>query len=384
MSGEPVNTRIDAIQVLRALAALLVVITHAINAYDFRPDLPQPIMGQVGYFNTFGAIGVDIFFVVSGFVMAYTVANRPQLTGAEFLKMRLVRVVPPYWLATLATLPLALLWFGYLDGPRVLSGFTVFPPMAAPDFVLPILHVGWSLAFELAFYCVVAAVMFVVGRPQQRVVAAIIAASAFAAMGIFYQPASAAAAIFINAIWLEFVFGMLVYVAWSRLAGGPVVAALCLGVGIAALAKAALLGSGFLDAPWTLFSPEAPDQTLDRNGLLRALRWGLPSTVMVLGLLWFTRAKAGQWLTRTRPWAGLHKLGDASYSLYLVHPFVMSSWQYFAPRNTLQADLMIAALTAFSIVLSLVVHRRIEVPLLAASRAALSRRGSASRNMAAA
>lgn len=384
MSGEPVNTRIDAIQVLRALAALLVVITHAINAYDFRPDLLQPIMGQLGYFNTFGAIGVDIFFVLSGFVMAYTVANRPQLTGAEFLKMRLVRVVPPYWLATIATLPFALLWFGYLDSQRVLSGFTVFPVIAASDFVLPILHVGWSLAFELAFYFVVAAVMFVVDRPQQRLVAAIIAASGFAAMGIFYQPASAAAAIFINAIWLEFVFGMLVYVAWSRLNGDPLMAALCLGVGIALLAKAAVLGSGFLDAPWTLFSPEAPDQTPDRNGLVRALRWGLPSAVMVLGLLWFTRGKAGQWLTRTRPWAGLHKLGDASYSLYLVHPFVMSSWQYFAPRNSVQPDLMIAALTAFSIALSLVVHRRIELPLLSASRAALQRRGSAPRNMAAA
>ena len=384
MSGKPVNNRIDAIQVLRALAALLVVITHAINAYDLRPDLPQPIIGQVGYFNTFGAIGVDIFFVVSGFVMAFTVANRPQLTGSEFLKMRLVRVVPPYWLATIATLPFALLWFGYLDGQRVLSGFTVFPAMAAPDFVLPILHVGWSLAFELAFYFVVAAVMVVTSRPDQRVVGAIIAASGFAAMGIFYQPASAAAAIFINAIWLEFVFGMLVYVAWSRLTGDPLVAVLCLGVGIASLTKAAVLGSGFLDAPWTLFSPEAPDQTLDRNGLLRALRWGLPSAVMVLGLLWFTRGTAGQWLTRTRPWAGLHQLGDASYSLYLVHPFVMSSWQYFAPRNSVQADLMIAALTAFSIALSLVVHRRIEVPLLTISRTALLRRGSGHRNMAAA
>jgi exopolysaccharide production protein ExoZ len=381
MSGEPVNNRIDAIQVLRALAALLVVVTHAINAYDFRPDLPQPVMGKIGYFNTFGAIGVDIFFVVSGFVMAHTVANRPQLSGLEFLKLRLVRVLPPYWLATIATVPLALLWFGPLDLQRVISGFTVFPAGAASQFVLPILHVGWSLAFELGFYGVVGAVMLVVARPERRVIAALLAASVFAALGIVYQPSSGVAAVFLNAIWFEFVFGMLVYLAWSKLSGDPALAALCLAVGLAALAKLAFLGSGFSDDPWTLFSPEEPGLTLERNGLLRALRWGLPSAVFVLGLLWFTRGKPGQWLTQTRPWKGLHKLGDASYSLYLVHPFVMTSWQYCAPRTAIQPDLMIAALVGFSIALSLTVHARVELPLLARSRTAVLRRGSAQRNL---
>ena len=86
------NNLILPIQYLRGIAAILVVWFHATIQVD----------GVSTYFSSsFGASGVDLFFVISGFIMVVTTAGK-DVTPQRFFVLRIIRVVPLYWLATLA------------------------------------------------------------------------------------------------------------------------------------------------------------------------------------------------------------------------------------------------------------------------------------------
>src|SRR5690348_841715 len=85
------------IQILRAVAAIAVVVSHAAQNLDRFAIAPN-----TSHFFVSGAAGVDLFFVISGFVMVY--ASEPLFGSASgavtFLYHRIVRIVPLYWLAT--------------------------------------------------------------------------------------------------------------------------------------------------------------------------------------------------------------------------------------------------------------------------------------------
>src|SRR5215471_1422417 len=90
------------VQFLRAVAAMLVVVHH----------LQAMVNANYGteWSSRFGTFGVDVFFVISGFIMFYT--NRTMRRGArEFISNRLLRIVPLYWLATFAMVALFLIGF---------------------------------------------------------------------------------------------------------------------------------------------------------------------------------------------------------------------------------------------------------------------------------
>src|SRR5437868_4658729 len=89
--------RVESIQLLRALAASLVVGHHVALFLATRSKFPELAVG---------AFGVDIFFPISGFVICLTA---PKLTWKEFLVRRIARVVPIYWVATIAKVGAVLL-----------------------------------------------------------------------------------------------------------------------------------------------------------------------------------------------------------------------------------------------------------------------------------
>jgi peptidoglycan/LPS O-acetylase OafA/YrhL len=130
------NGSIKSIQLLRATAALAVVYTHY-SVYAF----PQ--------FHT-GGFGVDIFFIISGFIIAFIVSNNTR----NFLKKRLIRVVPMYILATMMTIGTALVfpqWFNNIKitVPAVVKSI-LFIPYKIGDSG-PILSLGWTLNNEIFF-----------------------------------------------------------------------------------------------------------------------------------------------------------------------------------------------------------------------------------------
>jgi len=142
------------IQALRAIAALLVVVYHAFDMWGARIDSAAP-----GISWTNGAAGVDIFFVISGFVMVASsrrIASQPH-AGWTFIQQRIVRIVPLYWLLTTAKLILVFFFADLalrsgIDFDYVARSYLFFPVVDGAGHFRPLLPVGWTLTYEFLFY----------------------------------------------------------------------------------------------------------------------------------------------------------------------------------------------------------------------------------------
>jgi len=290
--GQPANDQIHTLQYLRALAALLVVFNHCEQQV---PGMPQLFPDELW------ASGVDIFFVISGFVITGT-TDRREGQSVRFLLERLARIVPLYWLFTLLN---AALMIG-LPSLFRRSEFSLDHLLLSLAFVphehpvtgtfSPILRIGWTLLFEMHFYLLFAVAIFIDFRRRLTIVASVLIALAL--LGWVWMPASAGARFYVDSIALEFLFGVALAVAWRRgwlnlppILGFPML--------IGGLALLGVLG--------TLFGPEFKQ-------VPRALAWGLPATLATAGVLVLHHY-------RWRTWRLGLLTGDASYALYLVHLF---------------------------------------------------------------
>jgi exopolysaccharide production protein ExoZ len=280
--------QIVSIQYLRALAALAVVAFHAFEAEAHRLAV--------------GAAGVDVFFVISGFIM-WTLTEHAESGPGAFLWRRIVRVAPPYWAATLLA---ALVW-------TVRPHFLWMPPFGAADLArslafipyadawgrtFPVLTQGWTLDYEMFFYAVFALVLLAPRRWQ--LAALTLAFAVLIAVGLAASPTRPVVAAFTSPLLAEFLAGAWLGRIWltGRLrsrAGGV----LLLAGGLAAFAAANVLGIP--------------------KGLLRLLVWGLPALALVTGALLLEGAGL------VRCWKVPKALGDGSYSIYLFHVFVVAA-----------------------------------------------------------
>ena len=263
--------KLRSIQVLRGLAACAVVLLHAV------PEGSQAI-GARG----FGAAGVDLFFVISGFIMANVAKDRSAL---EFLRDRLWRIYPLWWVAVLPWI------FMVPRGPTaVLSSLTLWPVYAGGYYV-PVLKVGWTLSFELLFYL---GMTLAIARG---------AALPLLAYGLFLVGALATSSPLMH------------------FAGSPMTLEFLMGVVIAGLPRRAVLGL-LVPAGIGLLALTSPaigdvDSTLHPSwALWRAILWGCPAALVVWGAL-SLEPMFGRRLFDV-PVA----IGDASYSIYLFHPLV--------------------------------------------------------------
>lgn len=284
-------SRILSIQYLRAAAALTVVFFHAEGM-------------AAEYFNvgwpSFGAAGVDIFFVISGFIMWITTA--PGLTTpSRFIVNRIVRIVPLYWLVTL------LLYAGWLifRDPALLPPvgnlvqsmlFIPFTSVRTGE-VQPLLITGWTLNFEMFFYAVFACGLLVARRHRMLFIGAVL--GSLVAARLFISPSGPIALTYTSPLLIEFIIGCLLGAMYEQKAlPRPAIAVFLLVVGSllllsSGMASAASLGDG------------------------RFLRWGMPAFLVVVGAL------SLEPLLKT--WRLPVLLGDASYSIYLTHSVVLST-----------------------------------------------------------
>lgn len=322
------------VQALRAIAALLVVVVHL--------ELLGAALGIGTGPDGFGrfAAGVDLFFVISGFIMVHTTTRRPVGPGG-FLLNRLVRIAPLYWLLTFAVFAMALLVPALFGGTRAESGALLrslaFIPFERADGVVrPILFVGWSLNLEMAFYVVFAGAL-AFARPVARVLVAGAVLLVAVMIGRLAGAGLPAELRFLTQpILLEFVAGMVIALFHERLPASRRAARIAVLTGLGALV---VLVAGQRD--WALTSVSA---SITVMAALVAERGGI-----VLG------------------WRPLQRLGDASYALYLVHPFVTQAVTFGARHSGLldarTAPAWMVAAMAGSVVAGLLVHRHVEVPL---------------------
>ncbi len=131
-------------QYLRGLAALSVLVTHA---------LQWPLTEiNMGLLKT-GRLGVDVFFVISGFIIT-TIAGDGRIDPKQFLVRRAFRILPAYWAATLLITILAVaIPSQFRTTIPTIEGLIkslLFIPSLEPK--APLLLLGWSLNFEVFFY----------------------------------------------------------------------------------------------------------------------------------------------------------------------------------------------------------------------------------------
>ena len=259
--------------------------------------------------------GVDLFFVISGFIMVYAsrrLFGTPR-AGAQFMARRIARIVPLYWLAT----SLALILLGY-EAARgkgafpgvweILASFG-FIPFARPQdgLVQPVTGVGWTLNYEMFFYAVFA---LFVGLARTRAVPAVAASSALAvAAGALLKPSAVALAYWSDPIVLEFVLGMIVAVVFES------------GIRLKPFWSGSVIALALicLTLDFAHMAPFAPPPGYDPHGFIRLFAAGVPMAALFAAIV----LVEPEIPTRGRVAAFLILLGDASYALYLFHPFAL-------------------------------------------------------------
>lgn len=194
------------VQYLRALAAIIVAFSHS------AADVARLHGTQVN-FPIPGPFGVEIFFVISGFIICHANLDRAGQGGGQvlrFLNGRFWRIVPFYWLCTTLYLAIALLGVGALNRdsssiPHVIASYAFFPWPAPDGRIGPVYALGWSLNFEIFFYAFFAAAMFL--RPRWALAALTLFFLGLAALHPYF-PEPGALAFWSSPYILEFVIGM--------------------------------------------------------------------------------------------------------------------------------------------------------------------------------
>lgn len=270
-------------------------------------------------FSRFGAAGVDVFFVISGFVMA----GKDGESAGSFLASRLRRIAPLYWLMTAFVALAALAVIGQASRPEEIITSLAFWPWAGENGMMPVLYVGWTLNYEMAFYGLFAACLLL---PRYRVASAVIVLAGAALIGTA-PIATAQANFFTDPVVLEFAFGLMLGKAQGRLRRVPSV------IGTVAM----LVGGALLVA---LPPPDA----------WRFLAWGGPAALIVAGAV--VMEAGGVKLIGAR-------LGNASYAVYLVHTTAIAGVAMLG----LSGDLFVIAAALAAAGLGLALHRWVERPL---------------------
>jgi exopolysaccharide production protein ExoZ len=178
--------KLAALQILRGIAASLVVIDHSILRHGEWHDYPEIVEVAAQYSGT---LGVAVFFVISGYIMIHTAGDQFGQPGAAllFLRKRIVRIVPLYWLATALEVALRLRKGGAIDPQQLLTSLFFIPqPVAAGDYMRPLLGVGWTLNYEMSFYCIFAATL--IFRRTVGLTLLFSALVGLVALGTLYKP----------------------------------------------------------------------------------------------------------------------------------------------------------------------------------------------------
>lgn len=256
-----------------------------------------------------GAAGVDIFFAISGFVMFYT-TGRPGADWKRFLVSRITRVVPLYWAMTLALATLVFLAPTIFptfttDLDTVLKSLFFLPVYDLKGYLRPLLHVGWTLYFEMFFYALTALAMLAHSK-HGAVLSAVFLTLASILADALGAPTGDSVLVLLSPIVVEFLFG----VAIGAFSNSQALRAMpqltrCL-LGLAVLAAGAVL----------LFGADAPADIRWH----RLSTWGVAGALLLLGavMLEDELARVPLLARITRP------LGDSSYALYLTHGFAFS------------------------------------------------------------
>jgi exopolysaccharide production protein ExoZ len=344
--------KIRNIQALRGVAVLSVVLFHLAiieQKYGGAKTILPDMMG-------FGIFGVDLFFVISGFVIV--TVTRGQFQDArkalKFLYHRVSRIYPAYWVYSLLVLGIFLynpLWVNSSQGNRVhmISSFLLIP-----SGTLPLVMVGWTLEHELYFY--VTFFLIMMAAPERYMPFLLLCWGAgVASVNWAVESPGPFAALACHPLTLEFI-------------GGCFLASICFRKGRGGMKNPALLilaSAVLITAMLGYHAYEQLTGQADPQGWWRILIFGVPALLVVYC---FVGAERNGYVAP----ASLIMIGDASYSIYLSHVLTMSAagriWGHFSNDALYDNAVMTPILIILVMAVGIFSYRFIEKPLLVYSR----------------
>ena len=338
--GRGLSTLVS-IQYLRAFAAFIVVYYHI-----FSNRVAEDWSGG----RNIGLSGVDIFFVISGFIMWTSTNHRGGLV--KFLKRRIYRVYPMWWIALTLWIVIRLILPDRLQNKDITVETLICSYLLVPHFhhvfvgqVWPILVPGWTLQIEIFFYGIFSATLLIADRTT-RLTTVVVALCVFAILGSMFPAGSALLQIYTSPLLLEFAAGAILAAIMLNLQRAP------FGVGVIVV----MIGLVLLVFNYRLIVEE---------GVRRVLVLGIPAILIVAGSL------AIEPVLARRPSRILLLFGDASYSLYLTHSVAISAAAVIWERLHMPMGRSVGAIgfipfaLVASLVFAVIVYRFVEVPILA-------------------
>lgn len=282
-----------SVQLLRGFAALLVVLHHI--------AFKERTYGVSGFdWLHIGGSGVDLFFIISGFIMCYSTHDK-NITFGKFIALRVERILPLYWFFT--TVALAV----FIVAPQVVNSSGGTTSILDSYLLIPtgnkyLVQNGWTLSYEFYYYFAFSVFIFLIKDRSLRYLSTVFSLCLLATLGFVLQPEDHILK-FIFSSWLyEFAMGVISFYILRKYKIGTGLGTALLSIGLALLIYKNNNMDAFSTFPGAL-SVGVP-MWLVFTGLVSLESWFKNKTNVILkfGIL----------------------LGYSSYSLYLIHPFVLS------------------------------------------------------------
>ena len=332
------KTVMPSIQWLRAIAAMMVILHHAnYHTNALRQHLGEAATELLGFSSWW--FGIHIFFLVSGFIMIHVTRNFGE-PGAwrQFLARRLVRVIPLYWLVTTITV------IGLILAPQsfdittdkvsyVLKSYAFIPVLRSAGDPRPIVGQGWTLNYEMFFYAAFALATLAPRRVGVGAISALFVVLVFLGRNLdFSTPIPFT---WTDGLLLEFLFGVYIGLAFEK------------GRRLPAWAGALSIAAGTILVILNFQGPTF-------------ITSGIPAALIVCGLV------LGPSLRETAATRWLTHLGDASYSLYLTHTFVLrpfEKWWQSVIGDHAPPWIFLVTATLIAVAVGLLTYRLLERPM---------------------
>ncbi|HAT1569246.1 TPA: acyltransferase [Kluyvera cryocrescens] len=299
--------KLDSLQYGRAIAALLVVIAHSSNQfYMYQSTGHELLDGIIGQMVNAGNIGVYIFFVISGYIMSYTTKNKEfnHKYALTFIKRRFKRIFPIYWvylsiLVTMWYFGLALRSEHFSLQKVMLAYFLIPDGNDSGQIITPVMSQSWTLSYEIFFYLCFFA-LIVIGTSKKHLVTCLSVVFfmlfIFAHQGIL--PSDVSNAFYSKWLIFLFIFGIAIEQSSKKLKEW-----------LSFLSDSAMIWLSALTILIAVFSP--------KNEVLACI-------LSTLALCFILQVK--------KPFPRLELIGDASYTIYLTHNFIIMGYGMFAKR----------------------------------------------------
>lgn len=325
------------IQMLRAFAAIMIVLHHSAPHYKAMNGIISSLLIKI---STWSFTGVDIFFIISGFVIAHTTMfkERNVHNCIKFLKRRLSRIYLGYWPFFIAAYLVTLVYQpGNLDKIHLSESFLLINT----DIFELLLSVSWSLSYELYFY-IIFALFFAVRSEVVKVILPVLFVAIVFRLIFIHIDKDSPLSFFLSHFLVEFLSGTLLYIYREKLKKRWLII-----VGII-VAIAAYSYGIHIEA---------------RNGPYRVYSFGLGSFAIVLTALTLESCgvyKANKFITA---------IGDSSYTLYLSHIVLLQLFYFTGIRTFLSShgqpliEIGFASLILFCLAFSHIFYRKVELPI---------------------